>query len=138
MFICRFCQYQTELLTKHLEHQKQFHQNVNGYKSCGWNHCKKILKTEQSLKMHIFREHKLKFPHTIQQHVSQNLINKHAKFICTVSNFAKEHNRYDLFIDDSKDHLRRGKCVRCPALQCAKFYRNITLFTSHMSRYHSK
>ena len=86
----------------------------------------------------MFRKHKFKFHHNLQQHVSQNLGNEHAKFICTVSHCLKQHHRYDSLIEDLKEHLRRKECVECPASRCTKMYRYLTSSTSHMSRYHSK
>ncbi|XP_043472523.1 uncharacterized protein LOC122505125 [Leptopilina heterotoma] len=134
MFLCRFCDHQTVILSKHITHQS-FHRNLSRYKHCGYNACKMLFESEESLKMHVNKKHPLKSRCNLYETMSQKLVQQNSTFICSVINCQKEHFRYQTFIKHLKEHIRAGENVKCPYDVCNKKYSNVSSFTSHLSRH---
>ena len=131
MFQCKFCDHKYFILKEYILHLA-FHRNIPNFTfQCGVSNCTHSFKTCNSLKSHIYRDHKYKKTVT------------NAKFKCLEREFECQADHCsvkctglsDLFAH-IKSHIRNGEKMACPFRNCSNEFVNISTFTSHLSRKH--
>ena len=134
MFICHFCNYKAENLKSHLKHRK-CHRHLTSFYRCGYHGCKVKFSTENSLRSHLIRSHKI-YVRKLEEKSTICASNNEAKFICTVKICKKEMDSYNVLIRHLKEHMKNGLMVSCPYNLCNKKYDRITSFSGHLTKHH--
>lgn len=134
MYHCHFCSYTSESWNDNLRHQ-QFYKSTSSRFHCGYNSCRKFLKKENDLQMHMICTHRV-FIRTENISAKIRLIDQNAQLICTVSVCKKIFQNYSKFLKHLKEHIRNDIRVNCPHNNCNKTYDNVQSFTGHLSKYH--
>ncbi|KAL7291766.1 hypothetical protein TKK_0014552 [Trichogramma kaykai] len=134
MFICQFCEFQTELF-KNFSSHRNIHYNITKNINCGYEGCKKMFGQEPHLKVHLIRNHGISLKDNSLTH-SKDCSDERGKFICTVELCKKEHNSFQTLIIHLKEHIRDQELITCPYRDCDKQYSILSSFTGHLTKKH--
>lgn len=104
---------------------------------CGLDRCKKGFRNEVQLRVHLLRSHNLRIarPDAVPPHRIA-CADLRGKYICTNSLCGTEWDTPARLIKHLKNHMLKGEITQCPYRNCKKCYRNISSFTSHLTKNH--
>lgn len=129
MFICLACNFKTHLPFKYVAHMSR-HRNVHNFKfSCGINNCQAILSSYFTFKRHFTRNHS----HTHRQKVKDSDL---IALVCNVPLCKKKFDSARCLVAHLKKHVRNNTKIQCCFKLCLKSFKNVSSFSSHISRCH--
>lgn len=118
MFYCRCCALEYAEWQSFMKHQR-FHTDLTLHKvrTCGFLGCKKFFNTENALRIHLFRSHKIHVRVNHQTNVCK-IKNSEAIMLCTLESCGDRFENYRLYIKHLKTHIANGSFVTCPFIDC--------------------
>lgn len=137
MFRCKFCNYESLILSTYLEHLKE-HSGLTKKLICGYNGCNKAYSNLKSLQSHTYRFHQYKSNKAVLPSTNANNEVPLEIIHCTVENCTQKYTNKTEIIKHLKEHIEDGMTITCFYPNCEKKYHISSSFASHISKFQKK
>lgn len=130
MFPCHFCGETCATPAIYVKHMRIHNHVSNSVFCCCIRNCNRKFKKHAGLKSHVYRHHK--------RYKSETTMCTTHSLECHVDLCSAKSSSLPDFISHIKMHIKEGRRVTCPFMQCGKTFAIISTFTSPLSRKHKE